>query len=378
MWVVSFAAAAASFQLFPAVPFRLRELGGSTATSGLFLGLLTYGSALSAPWTGALADRLGRRRVLIGAGVGLAGLGLAYAVVPRWEVLALLALPHGLFWSSVLTAGSAYMSDLIPDARRAEGIAYHGMASTLAIAVSPALGFFLAGLGWRWLCASIVLFYLAVAGLALRLPETVPPRGGSMRGLFGRGTVEWPTLALSGTLLLVSCGYGGVTSFVAQLSEARGIAPKGLFFTIFAATILLCRPLVGSSLDRIGPRRAVPACILLVAAGLALLPLAHGRIVLGVAAVLFGLGFSSFYPAFSSLVLRVVAPERRGAAFGAMIAAFDIGVGSGSIALGPLVARIGYGGAFTLAAGVALAAWPFFRRAERRFQSRVAAAVAAS
>jgi hypothetical protein len=53
IWAVSFAAAAASFQLLPAAPFRIRDLGGSTATSGLFLGLLTYGSALSAPWTGA-------------------------------------------------------------------------------------------------------------------------------------------------------------------------------------------------------------------------------------------------------------------------------------------------------------------------------------
>lgn len=367
IWAVSFAAAAASFQLLPAAPFRIRDLGGSTATSGLFLGLLTYGSALSAPWTGALADLLGRRRVLLVSGLALAGLGAVYAVVPRWEILVLLALPHGVAWSSVLTAASAYVSDLVPVERRAEGIAYHGLASTLAIAAAPALGFALSGLGWGWLCLSIVAFYLAVSVLALRLPERVAPRAGSLGDLLTWKAVEWPTLAFSGTLLLVSFGYGGVTSFVAQLAESRGIVPKGIFFTAFAGTILVCRPLLGSSLDRFGPRRAVPICIGMVATGLAVLPIATGRSGLVVAAVLFGGGFSTFYPAFSALVLRRVAADRRGAAFGAMLAAFDVGIGSGSILLGPLVARLGFAGAFGLAAAVAATAWPFFLWSERRF-----------
>ena len=54
-----------AFQLLPTAPFHILALGGSTLASGLFLGFLTYSSALSAPITGALADRLGTRRILI-------------------------------------------------------------------------------------------------------------------------------------------------------------------------------------------------------------------------------------------------------------------------------------------------------------------------
>ena len=54
-----------AFQLLPTAPFRILELGGTTFASGLFLGFLTYASALSAPITGAIADRIGRRRTLI-------------------------------------------------------------------------------------------------------------------------------------------------------------------------------------------------------------------------------------------------------------------------------------------------------------------------
>ena len=61
-----------AFLLFPTAPFRVLALGGSEATAGLFLGFLTYASALSAPFTGALADRLGTRRMLVGCGAAAA------------------------------------------------------------------------------------------------------------------------------------------------------------------------------------------------------------------------------------------------------------------------------------------------------------------
>ena len=50
-----------AFQLLPTAPFHIRDLGGTTFVLGLFLGFLTYASALSAPLTGAIADRIVRR-----------------------------------------------------------------------------------------------------------------------------------------------------------------------------------------------------------------------------------------------------------------------------------------------------------------------------
>ncbi len=62
------------FQLIPVSPFHISDLGGGPLASGLFLGFLTFASAWSAPFTGAYADRIGRRRTLVLASLGLAGL----------------------------------------------------------------------------------------------------------------------------------------------------------------------------------------------------------------------------------------------------------------------------------------------------------------
>jgi predicted MFS family arabinose efflux permease len=61
-----------------------------------------------------------------------------------------------------------------------------------------------------------------------------------------------------------------------------------------------------------------------------------------------------------------VADSRRGAAFGAILAAFDTGIGSGSSVLGWLIHAHGYRVAFAVASVIAALALPYFLIAERR------------
>jgi len=72
------------------------------------------------------------------------------------------------------------------------------------------------------------------------------------------------------------------------------------------------------------------------------------------------------YPSYTSYVLRHVHFTRRGAAFGAMLAAFDTGVGSGSTVVGWLIHHLGYRGAFLIAGGLASLALPYFLVAEKK------------
>ena len=129
-----------AFQLLPTAPFHILDLGGSTFASGLFLGFLTYSSAFSAPLTGALADRFGQRRVLIVSSLALAWFSIGYAVITDYRVALALVILHGIFWSGLLSASASYMTNLLPESRRAEGIGYWGLSTVAAMAVAPTDG----------------------------------------------------------------------------------------------------------------------------------------------------------------------------------------------------------------------------------------------
>jgi MFS family permease len=368
------------FQILPVAPFHIIDLGGSTFASGLFLGFLTYASAVSAPFTGAIGDRRGHRRVLLISSIAIATFSIAYGLSPDYRLMLGLAVVHGVFWSGLLAASGAYMTSLLPERRRAEGLGYWGLASVLAFALAPNIGFWIYGHGWRWVCVSSFSLNLVMAFLAYRLPvgetNTERPRHKHPTNTEAatprptpRTLLEWRVLVLSVTLFLYSFGYGAITSFTGLYAAANGVTPTGLYLTALAVVILISRPLVVPLADRYGYRRTLIPCLGLIPIGLALLAVGGTRLWMVLSAVVFGLGFGTAYTVFAAYVMQRVEPDRRGAAFGAMLAAFDTGIGTGSTLMGALVGAIGFRSAFGVAAAISATALPYFLAAERRFAS---------
>jgi len=362
-----------AFQLLPTAPFHILDLGGSTFASGLFLGFLTYSSAFSAPLTGALVDRAGQRRVLLISSLALVVFSLAYAVITSVPVMLGLVLIHGVFWSGLLSASAAYMTSLLPPHRRAEGIGYWGLSSVAAMAIAPTAGFWIYRRGWLWLCVGSALLNLIMAGISwqLRDERTAPhaalddPPHGPRKSL-----LEWRVLAVSLTLFLYSFGYGGITSFTALYADANGVTPKSLYLTALAVVVLVTRPVSGRLGDRFGYRRVFVPCLVLISAGLACLAFGGTRGWMIASAVIFGTGFGTAYPTFVAYVMRGVSPARRGAAFGAILAAFDTGIGTGSTSLGWIIQHYGFAPAFGVAASLSAFAVPYFLVVDRAVSRR--------
>jgi MFS family permease len=355
------------FQMLPAAPYHVLDLGGTTFAAGLFLGFLTYASALSAPVTGQLADRLGHRRVLISVSLVLAAFAVSYAFIQNYRLLLAVVFVHGLFWSGLLAASGAYMTATVPEARRAEGLGYWGLASVTALAIAPPFGFWMYSFGWFALSLEVAALNLLMAIIAWRLPDDraaaeLPPRPTGFKDL-----VEWRVLGMSVAMALIAFGYGSLTSFSALFADDLGVAPRSLFLTVMACTILVGRVTIGRLLDRIGHRRALLPCLAATAFGMSLLALAEGKIMFILAALVFGAGFGLVYPAYTAYILKRIPWWRRGAAFGAMLAAFDTGVGSGSTVMGGLIHKFGFRPAFAIAAGLAALSLPYFLIAEKRF-----------
>lgn len=363
LWSFSFITFFAAFQLFPTIPFRIVELGGSRAEAGLFLAIYTIASAFAAPITGTIADHVGRKRLLVFAAFAFVVFSLLYGVISWIPLLLVVACIHGTFWSALLSASAAIISEIIPESRRTAGLAYWGMAPTGAIAIAPLVGIEVYRFGWLVLCVEMALVSCVITVLALRV------RGGTERSPhpFPRPheIVDWRVMVSAMTLFVTAFGYGGITSYVAMMSLERGIRPVSLFFTVTAIVIIATRLLVGPLGDRFGPLRLLYPSLLLVPIGHVLLAGADSRARLVVAACVFGAGFGGAYPAFITWVLGRTLSARRGATFGSILWAMDTGIGSGSFIMGAVIERSSYSAAFFTAAGASLLAIPIFRLTTR-------------
>lgn len=366
MFSFSFTVFLAAFQLLPTAPFQILALGGGQGEAGLFLGLLTYASAFSAPLTGAIADRIGKRRMLLVTSLVIAGLSACYAVAPGYQWMLGLVLVHGVFWSGLLTASGAYVTDLLPATRRTEGLGYWGFASILAVAVAPSVGLWVFGRGgWTLVCAEATVLHVVMALIAWRLPADRPHT--ATQPLHLSTLIEWRVLLLGGTLFLYAFSYGGITSFAALYADQLSLTPRALYFTMFSLTIIVTRPFIARYADLTDHRRVIVVCLLLVAAGMAVMSMVTSRSHLLLSAVLFGTGFGSAYPVMVSALMKRVPASRRGATFGALIGAFDTGIGSGSIAVGWMGQWWGLSTAYAVAALLATCAVPYYVWAERRW-----------
>ena len=227
MCAYSFTVFVSVFQLLPTAPYHMLDLGGATAAAGLFLGFLTYSSALSAPFTGSIGDRIGQRRVLIIVSLVLAVFTASYAFITDYRVLLGVVIVHGLFWSALLSASGAYMTATHARVAARGRPRLLGLSSVLAIGAAPALGFWVYTHGWVALCVEITALNLLMAIIAWRLPDDHHGAHGRDGAAVSRGRSRMhPRITSNGAccccrsaLALISFGYGGLTSFSALFAD---------------------------------------------------------------------------------------------------------------------------------------------------------------
>lgn len=373
LWLFQTATFFSAFQLLPVIPLRIVALGGSKATAGLFLFVYTFASAFSAPVMGSIADRFGRRRMLVLASTLFVVFSLAYGVTPWLPVVLGIAIVHGSLWSSILSAAGALMTDFIPPARRTEGLAYWGLAPTAAISIAPAIGLWMhTSFGWLALCVEIAALSAVTAFFAARLPgtdtQTTQPE------LRARELWDWGVVMTALSLAVASFGYGGITSYVALFSHERGIRPESLFFTVFAISTVVVRVFTSRLGDRFGPNVLLYPSFVALPVAFFLLARSTTRLDMAVAATLFGFGLGTAFPAFMAFVVANTSDDRRARTFGSVILAFDTGIGLGSLTIGAIGDRAGLATAYNVAAVVACLCIPIFLATSRRFTRGTAVA----
>jgi MFS family permease len=326
----------------------------------MFLFVYTFASAFAAPAMGTIGDHIGRRKLLVIASLLFVVFSVLYGVVPWLPLLLLIGVIHGAIWSGIMASAGAIMTDFIPPSRRTEGLGYWGLSSTLAIAIAPAAGMQVYRLGWLALCLEIAALSAIMAVWGARIP------GGTQTDRaahFPRIAELWDPHVIRTAIAFsaVSFGYGGITSYVALLSQERGIHPESLFFSVFASAIIGVRILVMPFIaNRLSTKAMLYPGFIAMPISFALLSIADTQAKMIVAAILFGIGLGISFPAFMTFVVTHTDETKRGRTFGSVIFAFDTGIGLGSFVIGMIGERTTLGTAFAVAAVIGCLAIPIF------------------
>jgi MFS family permease len=365
--------------LLVALPEILDDFSADLSAGGwLITSYLIAVAALQTP-AGKLGDRLGHRKIFIGALLAFMATTLAAAVAPTLPLLIAFRVGQGVAIAGAFPNGWAMLRRSAPPDRIASRFAVVGSVLSVSVAVGPPLSGVLVDLaGWR----SVFLVNLAVAGPALVLarrirPVPVPERVGAFdlagalgwtallvttaalinRSTHGDGSalllmIGLPALAGAAVLLVrrelahpdpvlqprffarpafaaanAGIGFGNLAWYLTlivvplMLEDRPGASGlgTGLVLSAPALAFMVLVPVGGRLADRVGRRRPAVIGMSLMAAGLAPLPLAGAGIALSLlvpALMVTGAGLALASSAMQAAALDAVRPEESGAASG--------------------------------------------------------------
>ena len=132
----------AQMMLNPTIQMYVKDrLGLGSTEVGLAGTMFTMAALFARPLSGYAVDRWNRRVVLIISTIWFALSMSAHSLVNTFGLLLVMRLLHGLPFSSVTTALNTVATDLVPPARRGEGISVFGFTQALGQAAGPYLAF---------------------------------------------------------------------------------------------------------------------------------------------------------------------------------------------------------------------------------------------
>ena len=329
--------------LFIEGPLHAGELG-----IGITIAVFSLTAICARPFLGRIADRYGRRPLMVGGAAiaGVAGIASGH-VTEFWQLLFMRGFT-GVGEAAVFVGAATLIADLSPRDRTAEGASYFSVAVFGGIGLGPMIGewvlddtrfeqgFLIAG-----------CFALAAAVLALFAPSRVVSTHvddgiESMQHTTGRRRLIHPAAILPGLVLASGiAGFATFGAFIPDYSRTVGLATSGGLFAVYSLVSLLVRVFGATLPERLGPRRAVTIALSTVLMALLILALVPTVPALWAAAVLIGVGMALNYPSLFALTVNKASDKDRAWAISSFTMFFEVGSAAGGLLIGAFAQVVG-------------------------------------
>jgi MFS family permease len=330
----------------PAFPRIARELGVSSKQVGYLITYFTLPGMILSPVLGVLADRLGRKRILVPSLMLFGVAGTACAFARNFDLLLALRFIQGVGAAAIGALNVTIVGDLYRGRERTTAMGYNASVLSVGTASYPLLGGALATIGWNYpFFVSIVAVPVGLLVLfALSSPE--PRNKQNLRIYFAD---VWKVVRQRSIIGLYICGlvsfvilYGALLTYLPFLiaSEFHGSPFQiGLVLSSASISTAITSSRLGRIAKRVPQKRILAAGYLLYAVALTLVPLAKDIRMLVLSIVIYGVAAGLNIPNVTSLMAAFAPMNQRAA----IMSLNGMVLRSGQT-LGPLLMAIVYGG----------------------------------
>ncbi|KLU66032.1 tetracycline resistance protein, class B [Desulfosporosinus acididurans] len=379
-WFGMFVAGIGMSQIAPVLPLYIQHLGVHNASSiaklsGIAFGITYIISAIFSPIWGHIADKVGRKPMILRASLGMALIIGCMGFAPNVYVLIGLRLLQGAItgYSTACTALIATQTD-----KEHAGYAL-GTLSTGSIAGSL-LGPIIGGLIEEYLGFQPVFFItgalllIAFIMTALFVEESFvrqDKKAKSIKKTWEEIPEKSLTIVLLVTFFILTLGLYSiepiVTVYVTHLTQGTAAAHvailAGLAFSASGLANIISAPRLGRLSDKIGAHKVV--LVALIAAGIIYIPQAFVKNpwqLIGLRFLL-GLAIAGLNPSINTLVKKITPDSLTGAVFGFTMSAGYLGVFGGAVLGGQVAAYLGIQYVFFVSSALLLinAIWVYFK-----------------
>jgi MFS transporter, ACDE family, multidrug resistance protein len=345
--------------IYPAIPDILDDLGIDDGAAGLLVAAASLPGIAMAPLIGVLADRYGRKQVLVPCLVVFAVFGALGAFAPSFTWLLLARFGQGVGSAGLINLATIVISDTWTGVDRARILGYNSAILTVSLAVLPAVGGLLTDLGsWRYSFAPYPLALVTAAVVMVRLDP-----GPSDRSTSIGAQVRAAAAAARRPQVLAPLGLAFITFVMVfglfltvlplHLEREFGLtaSERGLLLAVPALGATVGALVLGRARRFLGPRQIVVVSFALFTLAYPVVGLAGSLVLLVAAGVVYGLGEGLVLPTLTDVVAESAPDSSRGAVLSLQVSAIRSGQTVGPLIAGAGIAVIGTSGTF-LAGGV--------------------------
>ncbi|MCK1966990.1 multidrug efflux MFS transporter [Franconibacter sp. IITDAS19] len=333
VWFGCFFTGLAISQILPFLPLYVAQLGVTSHEalsmwSGLTFSVTFLVSAIVSPMWGSLADRKGRKLMLLRASLGMAIAILLQAFATNvWQLFFLRAI-MGLT-SGYIPNAMALVASQVPRERSGWALSTLSTAQISGVICGPLMGGFLADhLGLRTVFSvTALLLMISFLVTLLLIKEGVRPAGSKAQRLSGKAvfaSLPYPGLVISLfiTTMVIQLCNGSISPILALFIKA--LSPQsdniaflsGMIAAVPGVSALLSAPRLGKLGDRIGTARVLMATLIFAVALFFAMSFVTSPTQLAVLRFLLGFADGAMLPAVQTLLVKYSSDQVTGRIFG--------------------------------------------------------------